>query len=179
MHLESLKGKTITYASGCHTFSLVIVDFEQNENAQDIWRFRLIIDKEDVTTQYFGTKNRLNFSLDHFQFVIGDAGYIYIPLEGASVLIDVNDLSRIFLPSVESSTELFLGNKSRKKYHLEIYHHLINITNLETKESTLVDSDDVIVDADFSEDDQIMIETYSRSSKRNKTALYDIVTQSL
>lgn len=173
--LEDIRKKKFEFRSTNHQFSLNIADLSQNKKKQDVWKFNLIIDEEDVTKEYFGNNNNLNFHLDYYQFISDNSDFVFIPTEGSSLLINTKTLEKKDVPFVEESAELFLSNSWIKDYHITVYNHCIYITNLKSGESfPLVFDDSIIIYASFSDDEHIMVEHYSRTTKATTTHIYNV-----
>ncbi len=91
-------------------FELQIIDTIEWQPQRMLHQVTLSHNGKDVTAQYFGTWNYLNFNLDNYQGLSPDKKYLYIPKEGDHFVINTETLEKIELPEIPLSTLYFEGN---------------------------------------------------------------------
>ncbi|TAH20103.1 MAG: hypothetical protein EAZ08_06840 [Cytophagales bacterium] len=115
----------------------IIGEVEPN-NGRMLYQVSLHIDNQEVTKEYFGSWNYINFYLDRYVPSSSDGKWLYIPKEGDHFLIDTQNLEKIMLPNLYLSALTFIGNYFHKHYLLVLGREEIIQKNLLTKTDKLL-----------------------------------------
>ncbi|GAA4151057.1 hypothetical protein GCM10022217_04580 [Chryseobacterium ginsenosidimutans] len=87
---------------------LKCIDIVEPNNGRMLYKVDLFLNNKNVTEEYFGKWNYINFYLT--QYSPNNNDWIYIPKEGEHFLIKISTLEKVELPYIPLSAATFIKN---------------------------------------------------------------------
>jgi len=114
------------------------IEYSEPNNGRELWKVDVLYRNLNINTKIFSHGwNYINFRVNKWQFESGE--FAYIPAEGTAKLLNTDTLEIHNLPYKGVSTTSFIGNVFGYGKLMEIYYDLIQITDLLTFKTTIIE----------------------------------------
>lgn len=148
---------------------IIFLDSREPNNGRMLWEVEVRLDSKPINNLLFKDKwNYINFQTESLQISDGGNQFYYIPVEESAKLICSSNGEVKQLKYQPTSTSKFKGNKFSDSQLMEIFDDEITLTNLGSFKvsSYLPENNEFIFEAEFLNEDEILVHTYSIQDRK-------------